>query len=51
MENLGINSKFISEEPVSNESVNDVIRKFQNHPSIIKIKENNQEILVRELLK
>ena len=24
-ENLGINSKFMSEEPVSNESVNDII--------------------------
>ena len=42
MENLGINSKLISEEPVSNESVNDIIRKFQNHSSIIKIKENHQ---------
>ena len=42
VENLGINSKFMSDEPVSNESVNDIIRKFQNHPSIIKIKENHQ---------
>ena len=42
METLGINSKFMSEEPVSNESVSDIIRKFQNHPSIIKIKENHQ---------
>ena len=41
VETLGINSKFMSEEPVSNESVNDIIRKFQNHPSIIKIKENH----------
>ena len=32
----------MSEEPVSNESVNDIIKKFQNHPSIIKIKENGQ---------
>ena len=39
---LGINSKSISEEPVSNESVNDIISKFQNHPSVIKIKENHQ---------
>ena len=31
----------MSEEPVSNESVNDVIRKFQNHPNIIKRKENH----------
>ena len=31
----------MSEKPVSNESVND-IRKFQNHPIIIKIKENHQ---------
>ena len=29
----------MSAEPVSNESVNDIIRKFQNHPSIVKIKE------------
>ena len=42
VENLGINSKFMSEESVSNESVNDIIRKFQSHPSIIKIKENRQ---------
>ena len=42
MKNLGINSIFISEEPVSNESVTDIITKFQNHPSIIKIKENHQ---------
>ena len=40
VETLGINSKFMSEEPVSNESVND-IRKFQNHSSTIKIKENH----------
>ena len=32
----------MSEEPISNEFVNDIIRKFQNHPSIIKIKENHQ---------
>ena len=32
----------MSEEPVSNGSANDIIRKFQNHPSIIKIKENHQ---------
>ena len=32
VENLNINSKFISEEPVSNEPVNNIIRKFQNHP-------------------
>ena len=42
MENLDINSKFMPQEPVSNESVNDIIRKFQHHPSIIKIKENHQ---------
>ena len=42
MESLGVNSKFMSKEPVSNDSVNDIIRKFQNHPSIIKIKENHQ---------
>ena len=42
MKNLGINSIFMSEEPVSNESVTDIITKFQNHPSITKIKENHQ---------
>ena len=41
-EDLGINSKFMSEESVSNKSVNDIIGKFQYHPSIIKIKENHQ---------
>ena len=40
--NLGINSKLLSEEPVCNESVTDIINKFQNHPSTIKIKENHQ---------
>ena len=28
VKNKGINSKYISEEPVSNESVNDFVRKF-----------------------
>ena len=42
MENLGISSKFMSEEPVNNKSVNDIVRKFQNHSSIIKIEENHQ---------
>ena len=31
VENLGINSTYLSEEPVSNESANDIIRKFKNH--------------------
>ena len=30
------------EEPVSNESVTDIIKKFQNPQSIIKIKENRE---------
>ena len=42
VENLDINIKFMSEELVSNESVNGIIRKFQSHPSIIKIQENHQ---------
>ena len=42
VEDLSINSKFMSEESVSNKSVNDIIGKFQYHPSIIKIKENQQ---------
>ena len=32
----------MSEEPVSNESVNHIIRKLQNQLSITKIKENHQ---------
>ena len=32
----------MSEEPVSNESLTDIIKEFQNHPSIIKINENHQ---------
>lgn len=32
----------MSEEPVSDESVTDIIRKFKNHPSLIKIKLNHQ---------
>ena len=32
----------MSEKHASNESVNDIIKKFQNYPSIIKIKENHQ---------
>ena len=43
VENLGIISKFMSEEPVDNESVTDIIKKFENHPSLIKINENHQE--------
>ena len=35
VENLGINGKFV--DLVSNESVTEIIKKFQNHPSIIKI--------------
>ena len=42
LENLVINCTFISEEPVSNESVTDIIKEFQNHPSMIKVKENHQ---------
>ena len=50
MENLGLNSKFLSREPLSNESVTDIIKKFQNHPSIIKIKEKTiKGILVLQL--
>ena len=37
VENLVISSKFMSAQPVSDESVNDIVRKFQNHPSIISI--------------
>ena len=37
-----MNSTFLSEEPVSNKSVIDIIKKFQNHPGTMKIKENNQ---------
>ena len=32
VENVSIDSKFMSEEPVSKESVNNIIRKYQNHP-------------------
>ena len=32
----------MSEEPVINKSVNDIIRKLQNHPIVTKIKENHQ---------
>ena len=32
----------MSGEPASNERVNDIIRKFQNHPNITKIKENHE---------
>ena len=42
LENLVINCTFVSEEPVSNESVTDIIKEFQNHPSMIKVKENHQ---------
>ena len=35
VENLVINGKFV--DLVSNESVTEIIKKFQNHPSIIKI--------------
>ena len=42
VENFSINSKYISGEPVNNESVTDIIRKFNNHSSMIKIKKNHQ---------
>ena len=32
----------MSEEPLSNKSVNDIIRKLQNHLSIIKVKKHHQ---------
>ena len=48
MENLGINRKFMSEDSVSDESVTDIIKKFQNHPSIIKLKKNHQREEVEE---
>ena len=41
-ENLGMNIKFLSEEPGTNKSVTD-IKKFQSHSSIIKINANHQE--------
>ena len=36
VENSGVNSKFISVELLSKESVTDIIKKLQNHPSIQK---------------
>ena len=41
VEKLGINSKYMSEEPASDESVTDIIRKFENHPNIIIIEANH----------
>ena len=41
MENLGINSNYMSEQPVSDESVTDIITKLQNHSIIMKVKENH----------
>ena len=51
VKNLDINSKFMYEEPVSNESVNDIIRKFQNHPIIIKKRKTIRGIVVFQRLK
>ena len=31
----------MSKEPVNNESVTNIIKKFQSHPNLIKIKENH----------
>ena len=42
VKNLGINGRFTSEGLVSNKSVTEIIKKFQNRPSIIKTKENHQ---------
>ena len=48
---VDINIRFMSEDHVSNESVTDIIKKFQNHPNIIEIKEIIKAILVFQLLK
>ena len=36
VENLGINSKYISGEPLIDESVTNIIRRFDNHSIVIK---------------
>ena len=48
---VDINIRFMFEDHVSNESVTDIIKKFQNHPNIIEIKETIKAILVFQLLK
>ena len=35
----------MSDEPVSNESVTDIIKKFQSYPSIIKIKNKGKTLM------
>ena len=42
VESLIINSKYMSGEPLSDESVTDIIRKLDHHPSTINIKKNQQ---------
>ena len=46
----GLNSKYMSEEPVSNALVTDITKKFQNHPSIIKKWRTIKDILDFQML-
>ena len=39
MENLGIDSKYMSMDPVSNDSETNIVKKFENHPIMKKNKE------------
>ena len=39
LENLGIASKYMSMDPVSNDSETNIVKKFENHPFMKKDKE------------
>ena len=50
LENLGIDSKYMSMDPVNNDSKINIVKKCENHPFIKKkIKKNHQERLIFRL--
>ena len=50
LENLGIDSKYMSMDPVSNDSESNIVKKCENHPFIKKkTKKNHQEHLIFRL--
>ena len=50
LENLGIDSKYMAMDPVSNDSETNIVKKCENHPFMKKkIKKNHQEHLIFRL--
>ena len=49
LENVCIDSKYMSVDPVSNDSETNIVKKFKNHPFMKKKKKNHQEHLIFRL--